>query len=63
MFVVIGNERISLEGRAETIVRWIVGRLAEIEEPEKVGLTFDCAGSAVSVEVKKRERVDAARLR
>ncbi len=45
------------EARLVKIAQWLQGNAERIARPEKVQLTFDCAGSKVIVEVK--ERVEA----
>jgi hypothetical protein len=46
------------EGRTGRIVRWLAENVQRVEGPEKVQLTFDCAGRAVSVELKERQRIE-----
>lgn len=49
--------RPSGERRLVKIQRWLTSNAERIARPEKVQLTFDCAGGKVVVEVK--ERVEA----
>jgi hypothetical protein len=39
-------------------MRWLVANAERVTRPQKIQLTFDCAGSSVSAEVKERERVE-----
>lgn len=39
------------------IVRWLLQAGVQVVMPEKVQVTFDCAGSNVSVEVRQREQL------
>jgi hypothetical protein len=44
-------------GRVELLVRWLCQQMARVSGPEKVQVTFDCAGQRASVEVKERSSV------
>ena len=50
-------------GRVERLVRWLEANAERISRPEKVQVTFDCAGSTVHATVKVSESVDPAQLR
>ena len=52
-----------LSARTLAIVRWLIANEALVTEPTKVQVSFDCAGAAMSVEIKRREKVASARLR
>lgn len=58
-----GSCRYELNGRVALMVRWLAVRAERLGAINKVAVTFDCAGSRVSAEVKEREAVDAAVLR
>lgn len=56
----VGRPRLLQPGsRADTIVRWLLENEDEVSRPQKVQITFDCAGRTVAVEVKKRSRIEA----
>lgn len=55
-----GQQRYQLTGRVAAMVRWLAARAERLMVPEKIAVTFDCAGSRVSAEVKEREKVDSA---
>ena len=63
MQVLDGDRRYELRGRVAGIVRWLAENEGRLTQPRRVQVTFDCAGSSVSAEVKQREQVDAAFLR
>ena len=46
------------QGRTASIIHWLVTNVERVERPEKVQLTFDCAGRAVIAELKEREKVE-----
>jgi len=61
--VLDGDREYCVRGRIALIVRWLVARAERLMIPDRLAVTFDCAGSSVSAEVKEREAVDAAFLR
>ena len=52
-----GSREYEVNGRVETMVRWLVKNEGRVNRPSKVQVTFDCAGKQVSAEVKRRERI------
>ena len=52
-----GSREYEVNGRVETMVRWLVKNEPRISRPSKVQVTFDCAGQQVSAEVKQREQI------
>jgi len=58
-----GKRSHKLEGRLAMMVTWLVRRAERVTAPDNIQVTFNCAGSRVSAEVKERESVDAAFLR
>jgi hypothetical protein len=46
-----------MTGRVATIMRWLAANVERVTLPQKIQITFDCAGASVSAEVKERERV------
>ena len=57
------KQGITVDGRIAAIVRWLISRRHKVEAPNRVQLTFDCAGQSVSAETREREQVDWAFLR
>jgi len=45
------------------MVLWVLTQAERLVALDRVQVTFDCAGSTVSAEVRERERVDPALLR
>jgi hypothetical protein len=62
MKLMIDGKKVEVGERVSTMVRWLILRRERVAAPEKVRIAFDCAGSAVSAEVKERERVNPALL-
>jgi len=52
------STEVTVTGRVAMIMRWLVANAERVTRPQKIQLTFDCAGSSVSAEVKERERVE-----
>ena len=52
-----GARSYEINGRVETMVRWLVRNEPRINRLPKVQVTFDCAGQQVSAEVKQREQI------
>ena len=48
--------------RAHKIASWVLANADEINDAENIQITFNCAGGAVSVEVKNRRKVHTAQL-
>ena len=45
--VLDGTNRYSLTGRAAAIVRWLARQGEHLEQPQKVKVEFNCAGTRV----------------
>jgi len=63
VIVLDGEQRIELSSRVAAMVRWLAEQTERVSVPDKIAVTFDCAGSKVSAEVREREPVDTAFLR
>jgi hypothetical protein len=44
--------------RTSNIIAWLMANVERIEKPNKVQVTFDCAGRSVVAELKEREKVE-----
>ena len=53
-----GARSYEVNGRVETMVRWLVKNGDRISRPSKVQVTFDCSDRQVSAEIKRRERIE-----
>ena len=49
---------VELTPRMRRIIRWLLRNQTSIEEPTKVAVTFDCAGSSVQVKRIHLDDVD-----
>lgn len=54
---------VNVSERVIKMIRWLLLRHDRIAVSDRLQITFDCAGSTVSAEVRERELVDAAILR
>lgn len=46
-------------GRLARMVRWLIDNRDRVDRPNKVQVTFDCAGRSVVVELKEREKIES----
>jgi len=54
---VLTEKPLNGNGRVAKIVRWLIDNQERVSRPERVQLTFDCAGRSVEAELKEREKV------
>lgn len=59
LVVTEGRERYEFDSgsRVALMVRWLATQAARLSA-SKLSVTFDCAGSSVSAELRERERLD-----
>jgi len=58
-----GSRDIEVTGRVAVLVRWLAANVGRVTRPDRVQVTFDCAGSTVHATVKESEPVEPAQLR
>jgi hypothetical protein len=46
--------------RVVSMMCWIINRMDRVCKPERLRITFDCAGPSVSAEILERERAEPA---
>jgi hypothetical protein len=54
--VLDNDETIRVGGRAARLIHFLARQAERINKPEKMQITFDCAGNSFSVELKERMR-------
>ena len=49
---------VELSPRVQRILRWLLEHQADVERPEQLTLTFDCAGQSVKVRRTEHDKAD-----
>lgn len=52
------SDACSLPPRVLRILRWLIEHQAEVEKPEQLTLTFDCAGQNVKVRKTEHDKAE-----
>jgi hypothetical protein len=58
--IIEDGKQTTLTGRVAAMVRWLLKNAERLASNDKIQVTFDCAGSTVLAETRKREPISDA---